>query len=324
MLHSTCWSHILHLVAEEVRGKLKLADGFISAMKKSVIKAPARRLELLDAYEKRGYARVLAPVPVLTRWCTWLEAGAFHYARLDAVQDWTEQTEDNSAAIKTITKTANKSKLKDELKVISELTPGLTSAIKILETDGLPASSVWLQLKVVLGLTKEVLGNESEKLKLYLDTKHPALTFWQEVQYLDPRIASQFQNFDEEGLPPSLQRFSEDPPANILPELLKYREIRQNYHFDEKFDVFKFWVTFSREMPLLSKLCLKSLSVPSSSAAVERSFSGLKRILTPLRNNLTESSLGVHLRLNLNSNFVNLPNTDDGDSNEDASSSEED
>jgi len=89
-------------------------------MKTSVIKAPARRLKLLDAYEKRGYSRILAPVPVLTRWFTWLEAGAFHYARLDAVQDWTQQTEDNSAAIKTIMKSANKSKLRDELKVISE------------------------------------------------------------------------------------------------------------------------------------------------------------------------------------------------------------
>jgi len=77
---------------------------------------------------------------------------------------------------------------------------------------------------VVLGLTKEVFGTESDKLKFYLDAKHPALAFWQEVQYLDPRIASQFQNFDEEGLPPSLQRFLEDSPANILPELL-LREI---------------------------------------------------------------------------------------------------
>ncbi|ODM87887.1 hypothetical protein Ocin01_18795 [Orchesella cincta] len=48
MIHSTCWSHMLHL-------------------------APSRREELFRCLEAKGYRRKLPPTPVITRWCTWLE-----------------------------------------------------------------------------------------------------------------------------------------------------------------------------------------------------------------------------------------------------------
>jgi len=219
MLHSTCWSHILHLVAEEIRHKLKVADSFISSMKSFVVKAGARRMELQQVYETFGFPKHLASIPVLTRWCTWLEAGSFHYERFEANKAWISETEENSAAIKTLTKLIQKDKLLQQLKIISDITPGLTSAIKTLEKERLAACSVWLQLKLVLGLTKEVFGDESEKLKLYLNEKHPALAFWKEIQFLDPRIASQFNDLEQNGLPLTLRQFTLASESQILPEI---------------------------------------------------------------------------------------------------------
>ncbi|ODM93319.1 hypothetical protein Ocin01_13363 [Orchesella cincta] len=106
MIHSTCWSHILHLVSKEIRGKMKLADKYISSFKSVLVKAPSRREELFDALEAKGYRRKLPPTPVITRWCTWLETGSFHHQHLNAELEWLQETEDDSAMIHTLKKIA--------------------------------------------------------------------------------------------------------------------------------------------------------------------------------------------------------------------------
>ena len=68
MLHSTCWAHILHLAAEELRSNMPDADKFISSMKAALTKAPARRSLLLDVLKEQDCMPSLPPVPVLTRW----------------------------------------------------------------------------------------------------------------------------------------------------------------------------------------------------------------------------------------------------------------
>ena len=62
-------------VAELVRSKHKLADEFISAMKKSFVKCPRRKKKFSS---ETGIA--LPPEPVVTRWCTWLNA-SFYYSK---------------------------------------------------------------------------------------------------------------------------------------------------------------------------------------------------------------------------------------------------
>ncbi|CAL8110311.1 unnamed protein product [Orchesella dallaii] len=43
MIDSTCWSHILHLVSEEIRGKLRKAYLYTSSFKSVLVRAPSRR-----------------------------------------------------------------------------------------------------------------------------------------------------------------------------------------------------------------------------------------------------------------------------------------
>ncbi|ODM91395.1 hypothetical protein Ocin01_15283 [Orchesella cincta] len=134
MIHSTCWSHILHLVSEEIRGKVKLADKYISSFKSVLVKAPSRREELFDALEAKGYRRKLPPTPVITH---------------------------NSAMIHTLKKICGKVELKEQLYKIHGVCAGIASAIKTLEKRDLPSCDVWLLLQNVLDLTQDVLGRKS-------------------------------------------------------------------------------------------------------------------------------------------------------------------
>lgn len=299
MIHSTCWSHVLHLVSEEIRGKMKKADAYISSIKSVLVKAPSRREELLDVMEAKGFTRTLPPVPVITRWCTWLEAGSFHYQHLSAETEWIEETLDNSAIMHKLKKMCCKDDLKEQLYKIHQVCPGISSSIKILEKRDLPASDVWLLLQTVLDLTNEVLGQESEKLNAYMEGRHPAITFWNDVQYFDPRKANQFVGSNGmEKLPPSLLRIAKNPID--IQEIRKYKTLRDSQNYCNQFCPFSFWKKFSREMPELSELALIALSIPASSSEVERSFSLLRRILTAQRSRFTEENLGIHLRMCFN------------------------
>lgn len=298
MIHSTCWAHILHLVAEEIRGKLKLADKFIASLKQSLVKAPARRAELLDTFERHQKSRQLPPFPVITRWCTWLACGEYIYSRFDAISEWIEGTEENSIATKTLKELVETNvNVKQQMKWIHDVSPGLCASLRKLESNQLPASGVWFVLETAIQLTKDVLGEPSDKLKGYMETRHPSRDFWYSSRFFDPRFATQIS--EDFTVPVAMALFEVNVP--IL-EMATYRTLvaQQNYGMD--FDVLNFWKSYYKEMPVLSSLALKISSIPSSTSDVERSFSCLRRVLTPLRNQLTEDNLGIHLRLAFNSN----------------------
>jgi hypothetical protein len=304
MIHSTCWSHILHLVSEEIRGHLKTADEYIACFKSALVKASSRRDELLDTFEQAGNKRTLPPNPVITRWATWLEAGQFHFLNFDAESDWINVTEDNSLAVKRLKKLAKKQNLKEQLRKISDVCPGICSAIKLMESRNTVASDVWLHIQTVLGLTAEVFGSESEKLTAYIQGRHPAIDFWEQVQFCDPRKFLSNNPDEIPEVPPALKKIFNEQIG--LEEMVKFRDIRKTTVFDGSFDPSRFWKTFARELPKLSKLCLMALSIPSSSADVERSFSALRRILTPLRSRMTEENLSIHLRIAYNLKPVDI------------------
>ncbi|KAJ4440605.1 hypothetical protein ANN_08751 [Periplaneta americana] len=84
LLCSTCWTHVLHLCAEDIRFPLKIAVEFIAAVKAALAKTPARRERLLDFLKEAG-TFALPPVPIITRWGTWLKAGKYHCINFNAL-----------------------------------------------------------------------------------------------------------------------------------------------------------------------------------------------------------------------------------------------
>ncbi|KAL4131275.1 hypothetical protein QTP88_008612 [Uroleucon formosanum] len=75
MVHVNCLAHAHHRVAETIRGKFNNVDGLVSNVKRVFLKAPSR----LEIFKTEAFGISLPPVPIMTRWGTWLEA-AFYYS----------------------------------------------------------------------------------------------------------------------------------------------------------------------------------------------------------------------------------------------------
>jgi hypothetical protein len=285
------------------------ADKFIGSLKSSLVKSPFRRNELLENLKQYGTDHKLPPTPVITRWTTWLHTGYFHFRNLAALKVWIEATEDDSLAVQQLKTLVLDPTLEKELSVLATVFPTLSSAIKTLEGNTVLASEVWLHLNTVRCLLEE---NDvpCTKLTAYLTWKQPALSFWKDIRFLDHR-----QVIFEAGskLPEALRKMSkvEIDPGELVAYRLLVQEENKN---QEKKSPTEFWKNYTAQLPQLSKLATKLLFVPCSSADVERSFSTLKRIYTPLRSSLTDENLSINLRLAFNHDAMrSVPQDEDED-----------
>lgn len=296
-IHSTCWAHVLHLVSDEIRLGMKETDRFISQVKASLVKASSRRQELINTLEENHCDAKLPPTPVLTRWTTWLAAGSYHFKNFVALKQWIQLTDPDSVAVRELKDLIEDSDLYHHLSLINDVYPGLSQAIKTLEGMSLPACDVYTILASVRDLIDTKLGSGSLKLEKYWNGKnqHPAIDFWRSVQMLDP---FKYRINPVNELPKYLLNFSDVrvPPL----EFARFRVLCSQIGDAADITPISFWNTNKREMPVLYKLASAALSVPPSSAEVERSFSTLKRLMRPERGRLTEENLGLHLRIMFN------------------------
>ena len=292
VLHSTCWSHILHLVAEEIRAKFKYADKFVAQMKQSLSKCPGRRERFSELLLKKGIKR-LPPKPVITRWGTWLTAAKYYFDNYYVTVEWIEsEDESESMAIKSLKKLTKKNVF-TQLKTISMVSEGICNQILKLESDKGDGSLVWINLKTISQLLSEA-GFDRTKLDVYTSGKHPAFKFWKQLANLNPSLVN-IEDLSADSF--SEISFLAEIPIS-LEEICAYKKIIET---DNVCRSSTFWKKHEDKMPIMSQMAQKALSVPSSSASVERSFSTLSWILNPLRSSLTEDNLGVHLRMAFNS-----------------------
>ena len=175
MVHSTCWAHIMHLAAEEIQASMPLANSLIVGMKQALLKCRSRELEFFASMESKGFSPKKPPEPVLTRWGTWMKAGHFHFAHLSAISHWLDTSKDSGAVVKKMQNLFKESgeELAQELERIHKIFPGLEQTLNDLEGTAVLSCTVWTKLTVMLEYLKS-LGVPSEKLELYMTTKHPA------------------------------------------------------------------------------------------------------------------------------------------------------
>lgn len=311
-IHSTCWAHILHLVSDEIRLSMKETDRFIAQVKSSLVKAASRRQELIDVLEMNQLDARLPPTPVLTRWTTWLETGSYHFRNFVALKQWIQNTDPDSAAVRELKELIQNEHVYQNLRKIHTVFPGLSQAIKVLQGMSLPASDVYTMVANVRELIGNQLGVGSAKLEKYWtgQNEHPAIEFWRSAQLLDPR---KFILNPVRELPACLRKFSTVPVPDL--EFAHYRSLCSQIGEGTEITATKFWNLNKRELPVLSQLALAALSVPATSAEVERSFSTAKRLMRPERNRLTEENFGLHLRLIFNKSEKDL--VDEASSSED-------
>lgn len=297
MLVSSCWAHILHLQAEEVRAQFKTLDRFVAATKASLCKAPSRRQALKLCLQAAGKPAQLPPVPVITRWGTWLQAVSYHVTNFEEEKTWISQEREDSAAICELKNLIDSSHLSADLLKISTVAKELPKVIKTLEQREILSANIWHLLETVrILLASNTIS--CSKVSAYMEGRHPNVQFWKDVRCLDPNQANE-TSFINLELPRELLRFSQvEVPKS---EIASYVSLLQESNNVK--DVLGFWGKNSGLMPILSKLALRALTVPATSAEVERTFSTLKNVLTSQRLSLTEENLDVHMRMAFNRGY---------------------
>ena len=233
--------------------------------------------------------------PVKTRWGTWLEAVMYHAANWNEINNWIEQlnNEETSAAVEELKEMLQNQLLKSNVEKIAAVSSDLCCNIKKLEaspSSKTVASDIWLLLSGTVQLLKDA-NLPSTKLSSYLDGRHPAVRLWKTVQDFDPNRCMSFSINTE------VSNFSEDDIPRA--EVATYNALLNSHQVQP--EPILFWKRSARDMPILSKVALKALSFPAASSAdVERSFSTMKRLFTPIRNRLSNENLSVHMRLSFN------------------------
>jgi len=181
--HVTCIAHALHRVCEAVRVEYSKANNFICEMKKVLLKAPARIQIYRDVT-----GLPLPPVPVITRWGTWLRAAVFYCENFDKIQLFLSQLSDSeSEAVGKVKKLSRDNDVRNELYAAHSF-KFLADNITKLETRNLPKETQWQ----ILNETREnVAGFTSEKLEASL-ARNPDLLRVMDKSDLEFRVKTKF------------------------------------------------------------------------------------------------------------------------------------
>ena len=82
MIHVTCVAHALHRVCETIRVLYPNVDKLIANAKKKVfVKSPSR----VKIFKTRAPNTPLPPIPVITRWDTWVDAVKYYATNFELV-----------------------------------------------------------------------------------------------------------------------------------------------------------------------------------------------------------------------------------------------
>lgn len=98
LFHTTCLTHGVNRVAEEIRLKFPSVNKIINNIKKIFIKAPLR----VQMYKEHLPNISLPPQPIITKWGTWIEAAIFYADNFCSIKDLILNFSDDSAAIKEV------------------------------------------------------------------------------------------------------------------------------------------------------------------------------------------------------------------------------
>ena len=96
LLHVTCTAHLLHNCAEYIRAHFKATDNLISSIKAATIKNKHHRFLFAAT------ALSAPPLPILTRWGTWLEASFFYAENFQIVKQIVSSFEDGGKLVERV------------------------------------------------------------------------------------------------------------------------------------------------------------------------------------------------------------------------------
>ncbi|KAK5866652.1 hypothetical protein PBY51_020825 [Eleginops maclovinus] len=154
---------------------------------------------------------------------------------------------------------------------------------------------------------------QTEKAKIHL------YRTWEAIQNLEPRNAASGSDVCAAASPTQSQTSSDDEIEHLLMEKERDTSSTQRrphvsivslldtYSKEARLrrteDLFQYWARYSVSNPDLYKLAMSVIPLPVTQVSVERAFSSLKFILSPLRSSLNEKVLEDILLVRLNKQY---------------------
>ena len=274
----------------------------------------------------------------VTRWTSWIKASIYHKERLHLYKSFFEaehdQVHENSNTREILTIFGTKYwELKLEFAFVSSHGKSISDFIELFELKQKPIAhqvyNIITNFQAVLEagrtqvqfpeeieaiLSKTILANRSladclityqsaskiasEKLNKHVDIQKPALNFFKSARIFDIRQKASLSRNVVDYL--NISGFSSD--IEFLNEWVIYMNAVYSL---ENFEIDKFWKMKNNELPLMWKAS-RSLWTPASAADVERSFSILTLLDSPIRTNLSEEALKNLLYCYFNSDFIKV------------------
>ena len=249
----------------------------------------------------------MPPSPVVTRWNTWFAAVEYHAKNhIDHYASFVEKEIEHCTTLQ-LRKAAELlhgdklAMLRVELEFVAVHCEYLVSTLTSLETHCFMAVHVynkmtdllsWLQspqIPYAPSNCQDATQNAVDKLADYVTgDKQPAIKLFQSVRVFDPRqlplLSKTFH--DHSQVVPGLMAAAE--------EWQTYLDVAERETIDENISLSAFWIAVWDRLPRLSALIKAYISLPVSSADVERSFSKHESMLSPLRCALSQQSLRAY------------------------------
>lgn len=203
--HITCIAHALSRVADKVSDDHELVNKYLVELKRFLCKSNKRCMKFKEVTKLP-----LPPVPVKTRWGTWLQAVDYHIENYDIVKDFILNyklgKESDSAAfcrLKHMLLTDSE-ELEKEFMNVRKYT-SLSAIITSLEKEG---ASLNEQLSLLQTAESLVKGSPYEsKLKSCLDKNPDLETFAKNIESLTAKVQREYMPLTSVGVERSFSRF---------------------------------------------------------------------------------------------------------------------
>lgn len=261
MLYSNCNAHVANLLSKDVLNM---------SIKKQVdsILACFRGTHLLRHLENRGGKRILKPSD--TRWCYHRDVYQNLIDNLDIMKSLANERDKNvdSEIKKLLLNDDFINKIRIEIKIQSPIC-NLINIFQKKETNLSTAAALWLDFNP----PTDVPITKAMKIK-YQNRKNMGLTkIALSAFYLDPkndkRKLSSCQLSEVRNFMCSMLR------GNLIDQFIGYSEGKEAFtkYLDKVKEGIEYWKMMEYAAPELSKLSLKLLKIPASTAQLERVFS---------------------------------------------------
>lgn len=329
MLWVPCAAHFVNLCAGTWQTFFELTNKFLHLMRRLFKKktTASRRRRWIEFLKRHGNQSPRQPPrPGFTRWTAWFTAVNYYLEFFEFIYDFVCEERETCGTsyidelCDIFREKSSLSQLEIELSFISDNAGRMVQVIELFERKDIPVAHLAYDslrsLEAFLengkstttfgAKTDPLLNGKSQKEKsswhksfhgaydtaLTKLSKHlkryTALDFIEAVRVFNPRKMSCFNAVSEKDI----KNFEsihglKDPNYAVLDEWSSYLILCRSYTGE---DILQWWADHEQEMPYLSSLARQNLTLPLSSAEVERSFSIYNHIFSDRRRTLTEEN----------------------------------